>query len=119
MKEIAAEGAQLKVELADASAEATVVALHTGALARFQRALENLQALLAAGAASGDHAGTKALRELIASVTVARDDSRPGGISLVITGRLAVILGEDAPFPAGVSAKMVAGAGIEPATYGL
>jgi hypothetical protein len=46
-----------------------------------------------------------------------RDNARPGG-SIVITGRLNAILG-DAAFPNGVCGKAVAGAGIEPATYGL
>ena len=71
--------------------------------------------MLAAGAAAGDHRGAQALRELIARVTVARDDTRS---NIVITGRLSAILGESA-FPNGVCTKVVAGAEIEPATYGL
>ena len=62
-----------------------------------------------AGAEAGDHRGAKALRELIERVTVARDDARPSGINIVITGGLNAILG-DAASPNGVCGKAVAGA---------
>ena len=67
---------------------------------------------------AGDLDASGPLRELIETVTVARDDSRPGGIKIVVTGRLNALLGESA-YPNGVCTKVVAGAGIEPATYGL
>jgi site-specific DNA recombinase len=85
------------------------VALHPGLLAHYGRHLADLQAMLAAGAAAGDPKGMAAIRELVESVTVERDDSRPGGVRVLITGRLNAVLGEKA-FPDGVCSKVVAGA---------
>jgi site-specific DNA recombinase len=55
---------------------------------------------------------------LIESVIVQRDPARQGGVQVTIIGRLNAVLGEKA-YPNGVCGKGVAGAGIEPATYGL
>jgi hypothetical protein len=52
------------------------------------------------------------------SVIVRRDPARQGGVEVTITGRLNAVLGEKA-YPNGVCGALVAGAGIEPATYGL
>jgi site-specific DNA recombinase len=51
-------------------------------------------------------------------VIVRRDPARQGGVEVTITGRLNAVLGEKA-YPNGVCGALVAGAGIEPATYGL
>lgn len=67
--------------------------------------------ILAAGTA------TKALRDLVESVTVARDDA---GIHVMINGRLDVMLGATAFLTRSlVGGKLVAGEGLEPPTYGL
>ena len=58
---------------------------------------------------------------LVETVTVFRDPSRPGGVTIEITGRLNALLGEQA-YPnkvRGVWGKMVAGEGLEPPTPGL
>ena len=118
MKEVLAEKQGLTIELAGAPAAKQEVALHPGILARYEAQLEGLAAAIAAGVRAGDHDGAVALREMIESVVVARDPAHPGGIHITITGRLVAVLGEQA-YPNGVCGKLVAGAGIEPATYGL
>jgi len=51
---------------------------------------------------------------------VKRDPERLGGVQVEIVGRLNPLLGETAGLNLFASVgKMVAGAGIEPATYGL
>lgn len=95
------ERAQLELELAALPAPEKVVALHPGVLARYERQVDRLQATLGAAVQDGDQDGALALRELIESVTVDRDPTRPGAVSVVITGRLNVLLGERA-FPNGV-----------------
>jgi site-specific DNA recombinase len=115
MKELVQERTQHETEIALLPAANKVIALHPGVLARYEQQVEQLQASLIAGALSGDNDGVAALRELIESVTVQRV---PGGIVVTITGRLNAILGEE-HFPNDVCGTVVAGAGIEPATYGL
>ena len=115
MNELVQERTQCETEIARLPAANKVIALHPGVLARYERQVEQLQSSLAAGALSGDNDGVAALRELIESIAVQRV---PGGIVVTITGRLNAILGEE-HFPNDVCGKMVAGAGIEPATYGL
>jgi site-specific DNA recombinase len=115
INELVQERTQCETEIARLPAANKVIALHPGVLARYEQQVEQLQALLAAGALSGDNDGVVALRELIESVVVRRV---PGGIVVTITGRLNAILGEE-HFPNDLCGKMVAGAGIEPATYGL
>jgi site-specific DNA recombinase len=116
MEAIVAERRALETELAAAPPD-RVVALHPSVVAR-KRALDELHVALQASPEAGDLDASAALRELIETVTVARDDSRRGGIKIVVTGRLNAILGESA-YPNGVCSMVVAGAGIEPATYGL
>ena len=118
MKEIVAERRAFEAELNALPAEEKIVSLHPGVLARYERALDDLQSVLTASTAVGDHGGAAALRELVETVVVARDETRPRGIMVVITGRLKAILGAEAS-PDGVCISVVAGAGIEPATYGL
>jgi hypothetical protein len=55
----------------------------------------------------------EAIRDLVETVTVFRDPSRPGGVTVEIAGRLNALLGEQA-YPnkvRGVWGKMVAGEG--------
>jgi hypothetical protein len=46
-------------------------------------------------------ASDPAMRELVQTVTVHRDPSKPGGVEILITGRLNALLGENA-FPSGI-----------------
>jgi site-specific DNA recombinase len=115
MKELVNERVQRKSEMAPLTPAVNVVALHPNVLARYEKHVEELQASLAAGTLSGDNDGIAALRELVESVT---PQHVPGGMAIKITGRLNAILGEE-HFPNALCGKVVAGAGIEPATYGL
>ncbi len=61
------------------------------------------------------------MRDLVETVTVFRDLSKPGGVVVEIAGRLTALLGEQA-YPHGVKGvwgKMVAEEGLEPPTQGL
>jgi site-specific DNA recombinase len=118
MKEVLAEKQGLTVELAEAPAAKQEVALHPGILARYEAQLERFAEAIAAGVSAGDHDGFAAVRDLIENVIVQRDPARQGGVHVTITGRLNAVLGEKA-YPNGVCGTTVAGAGIEPATYGL
>jgi hypothetical protein len=87
-----------------------VIALHPGVLARYEQQLVELQDALSKGIHAGDSDAVEAIRELIETVTVFRDPSRPGGVAVEIVGRLNALLGEEA-YPnkvRGVWGKMVA-----------
>ena len=61
------------------------------------------------------------MRDPIDTVTVYRSQAKPGGVEVLISGRLNALLGDDA-FPnriRGVCGKMVAEDGFEPPTRGL
>jgi site-specific DNA recombinase len=118
INELKSERIQLAAEVAAMPNSEKVVSLHPGLLARYEQQVEELQVALAAGLEAGDEDGAAALRELIEAVKVERDAERPGGVRVTIIGRLNALLGEE-HFPNGVCGKGVAGAGIEPATYGL
>jgi site-specific DNA recombinase len=118
INELKSERVQLAAEIAAMPSAEKVVTLHPGILARYEQQVEQLQSALAAGLEAGDEDGAAALRELIEAVKVERDQGRQGGVKVTIVGRLNVILAEE-HFPNGVCGKDVAGAGIEPATYGL
>ncbi|GMP03581.1 hypothetical protein TM239_35540 [Bradyrhizobium sp. TM239] len=63
----------------------------------------------------------EAIRDLVDTVTVFRDPTRPGRVAAEIAGRPNALLGESA-YPnraTGVWGKMVAGEGLEPPTPGL
>src|SRR5882757_7909550 len=80
-------------------------------LARYQEQLVELQDALSKGINAGDSEAAEAIRGLVETVTVFRDPSRPGGVTIEITGRLNALLGEHA-YPnkvRGVWGKMVAG----------
>jgi site-specific DNA recombinase len=118
INELACERRQYETTLSALPEAGKIVALHPGLLARYERHVADIQTMLAAGAAAGDPNGIAAIRELVESVTVERAEGRPGGVKVLITGRLNAILGEKA-YPDGVCGKVVAGARIELATYGL
>ena len=92
-----------------------VVALHPAVLARYEQQLVELQDALSKGIRAGDSEAADAIRELIDTVTVYRDSSRPGGVAVEISGRLNALLGERA-YPnkvRGVWGKVVAEEGYQ------
>jgi site-specific DNA recombinase len=100
---------------------AKVIALHPGALAHYEAQLGRLQQAIAQGIDRGNPDYAEALRDLVQTVTVRRDESRLGGVEIIIAGRLNALLGEKA-FPNGVRAVcglVVAEDGFEPPTHGL
>jgi len=113
------ERRSLQAELA--SEPAKVVALHPGALARYESLLGRLQQAVSKGIAAGKSDYVDAIRDLVETVTVRRDGLRKGGVEVVIAGRLNALLGEKA-FPNGLRAvcgSVVAEDGFEPPTRGL
>jgi Resolvase, N terminal domain len=76
-------------------------ALHPAVLARYEEQLTNLQEGLDRGARDGDSECAEAIRDLVETVTVFRDTSKPGGVEVEIVGRLTALLGEKA-YPNGV-----------------
>jgi hypothetical protein len=70
--------------------------LHPAVLARYEQQLEKLQESLASCVASGETEAAHAMRDLVQCVNVLREDSRPGGVIVEITGRLNDLLGEKA-----------------------
>jgi site-specific DNA recombinase len=115
------ERKQLESQLANTQEPPNVVALHPQALKRYEEMIERMQAALARGVKTGDMDASAVIRELVETVTVYRDDSRPGGVQVEITDRLNSFLGDQA-FPNGVRAVgglMIAEEGFEPPTQGL
>lgn len=108
-------------ELSEATPPSESVALHPAMLARYEGQLTRLQVALASGVRNGDSECSEAIRDLVETVTVFRDNSREGGVQVEIAGRLTALLGEKA-YPnkiRGVWGKMVAEEGFEPPTRGL
>ena len=122
-KEIVAlrvEHDQIKRELEALPTAQNLVALHPATLKHYETQLARLHEALTAGFAAGDVEAISAIRDLVETVTVKRDPERLGGVQVEIVGRLNPLLGETAGLNLFASVgKMVAGAGIEPATYGL
>jgi site-specific DNA recombinase len=73
-----------------------VVSLHPALLARYEQQLVHLQGALSRGVSTGDSEAAEAVRDLVETVTVFRDQSRPGGVAVEIVGRLNALLGEPA-----------------------
>jgi hypothetical protein len=72
--------------------------------------LVQLQDALSKGLNAGDSEAAEAIRDLVETVTVFRNPSHPGGVTVEIVGRLNALLGELA-YPhnvRGVWGKMVA-----------
>jgi site-specific DNA recombinase len=122
-KEIAAlriERDQIKLELEAEPMAQNIIALHPATLQHYEAQLARLHEALEAGCAAGDVEAAAAIRDLVETVTVKRAPARPGGVQVEIVGRLSALLGEASGLNLCASVgKMVAGAGIEPATYGL
>jgi site-specific DNA recombinase len=55
-----------------------------------------LQVALSEGINAGDSEAAEAIRDLVETVTVFRDPSRPGGVTVEIAGRLNTLLREQA-----------------------
>jgi site-specific DNA recombinase len=95
-----------------------VVELHPVAVARYLDAINDLAATLSGRIVEGDEELVCALRELVAAVVIhpaGRDEPK-----IEVTGRLAKLTGAPDLFPQQtIPPTVVAGAGIEPATYGL
>jgi site-specific DNA recombinase len=105
-----------QVELATLAPPATVVEVHPSLVARYLAAIEDLAGTLTCRSVGGTEEIAAALRELISAIVVhpaGRDEPR-----IEVTGRLAKLTGTDL-FPQVSLTTAVAGAGIEPATYGL
>ncbi|GAB9249017.1 recombinase family protein [Bradyrhizobium diazoefficiens] len=118
---LGAERERISEELRSEPPAAKEVALHPAILKRYEEQLGRLEEALTKGIRSGDGEAAEAIRDLIERVTVFRDPSRLGGVTVEISGRLNALLGEKA-FPnqvKGVWGKMVAGEGLEPPTPGL
>ena len=90
--------------------------LHPTAVEHYLAAIEDLAATLSYRAIHDGEEIAGALRELIAAIVIypaGRHEPR-----IEVTGRLAKLTGADL-FPQSSLTTAVAGAGIEPATYGL
>ncbi len=121
MKVASAERKEITAELTAQPPPLTVISLHPAMLARYEQQLAQLQDALAQGIRAGDSEAANAMRDLVETVTVFRDLSKPGGVVVEIAGRLTALLGEQA-YPHGVKGvwgKMVAEEGLEPPTQGL
>ena len=108
--ELNQERKRIAAELMGDPPSTEVVALHPAVLARYEQQLVELQDALSKGIRAGDSEAADAIRELIDTVTVYRDSSRPGGVAVEISGRLNALLGEQA-YPnkvRGVWGKVVA-----------
>ncbi len=115
------ERKQVARELNAEPAVGDVISLHPAVLARYEQQLVHLQDALSKGVNAGDSEAAEAIRDLVETVTVFRNPSHPGGVTVEIVGRLNALLGEQA-YPhnvRGVWGKMVAGEGLEPPTPGL
>jgi site-specific DNA recombinase len=105
------ERKQVAMELSVEPAANDTISLHPAVLARYEQQLAHLQDALSKGINAGDSEAAEAIRDLVETVTVFRDPSRPGGVTVEIAGRLNALLGEQA-YPnkvRGVWGKMVAG----------
>lgn len=97
------------------------VALHPVILRRYEEQLMRLESALGKSVSAGDEEAAEAIRDLVETVTVTRNDTRSGGVCVEIAGRLNSLIGGDA-YPSrvkGVWGKVVAGEGLEPPTPGL
>jgi site-specific DNA recombinase len=73
-----------------------VISLHPAVLARNEQQLAHLQDALSKGVNAGDSEAAEAIRDLVETVTVFRNPSHPGGVTVEIVGRLTALLGEQA-----------------------
>ena len=88
------ERKKITEDLSVEPAVSDVISLHPAVLARYEQQLLQLQDALARGMSAGDSEAAEAIRDLIETVTVFRDPSRPGGVTVEIAGRLTALLHE-------------------------
>jgi site-specific DNA recombinase len=81
------EQKRIRAELDAAPAPTEVIALHPAVLARYEDQLTSLQEALDKGVRAGDSQCAEAIRDLVETVTVFRDTSKPGGVEVEIVGR--------------------------------
>lgn len=91
---LGAERERISEELRSEPPAAKEVALHPTILKRYEEQLGRLEEALTKGISSGDGEAAEAIRDLIDTVTVFRDPSRIGGVTVEILGRLNALLGE-------------------------
>jgi site-specific DNA recombinase len=107
-----------KADLAAVAPATKVVEVHPAAVTRYLGAIDDLATTLSRRLVEGDEEVASALRELISGVVI-----HPAGKEepkIEVTGRLAQLTSAPDLFPQQtLSPTVVAGAGIEPATYGL
>ncbi|MGO9847010.1 MAG: hypothetical protein ACLPKT_10530 [Methylocella sp.] len=101
MNVLSTERKTLSAEFEAEPPPVNVLALHPAVLERYAEQLGKLQDALAKGINAGDSDGAEAMRDLVETVTVFRDTSRPGGVEVQIAGRLTALLGAPA-YPNGV-----------------
>ncbi len=121
-KVLKAEEDELRQKLFVAAAEIPEsVGLRQATLQRYGRQLEQLRETLESGVNAGDSEIAAALRDLVEKVTVFRDFTRFGGVSVEIEGRLNALISKDNPKErrALVCGGVVAAEGFEPPTKGL
>lgn len=83
-------------ELGTEPAVDDVISLHPAALARYEHQLTHLQDALSKGVNAGDSEAAEAIRDLVETITVFRNPSHPGPVTVEIVGRLNVLVGEQA-----------------------
>ena len=110
---------ELEVEIASVGEAPNAITLHPATIERYLATVDRLAANLANHAVDPGTKGTLVadLRTLIHSVTVHAQRDRP--LEVEVKGRLAALIG-GTPFPERiVGTRVVAEAGLEPATFGL
>jgi site-specific DNA recombinase len=97
-KALKAEEDELQRQLAATAKMPECASLHPAILARYDEQLARLRETLENGINAGDSEIAAALRDLVDKVTVFRDPTRLGGVSVEIAGRLnALILNDNLP----------------------
>jgi site-specific DNA recombinase len=100
---------------------AEVISLHPALPARYEQQLAHLRDALSQGVSTGDSESADAVRDLVETVMVFRDQSRAGGGAVEITGLLNALPAERA-YPNGVRGvwgKLVAEERFEPPLQGF
>jgi site-specific DNA recombinase len=59
-----------------------IISLHPAVVARFEQQVVHLQGALSKGINAGDSDAAEAIRNLVETVTIFRDPSRPGGVTV-------------------------------------